>query len=193
MQKALELFIVFFRIGAFTFGGGYAMLPIIQREIVEERGWANAQEVMNYYAIGQCTPGIIAINTATLIGYKINGIKGALAATGGMILPSLIIITTIASFFQRFLDYQVIEHAFNGIKVGVVALILHIVIKMWRQSVEDLVGILLFWISFLLLTILRLSPIIVIVNAALVGILFQSRRSSKEELPDEGVDEDDIP
>ncbi|WP_027339335.1 chromate transporter [Halonatronum saccharophilum] len=186
METALELFIVFFRIGAFTFGGGYAMLPIIQREIVKERGWANAQEIMNYYAISQCTPGIISINTATLIGYKINGIKGALASTAGMLLPSLIIITTIAAFFQIFFDYPLIQYAFNGIKIGVIALIINIVIKMWKQSVDNWIGVFLFWISFLLLTLLRLSPIIVIINAAIIGILFQSKRLSNKKIQDEG-------
>ncbi|WP_408955422.1 chromate transporter [Natroniella sp. ANB-PHB2] len=176
MKDIWQLFIIFFRIGGFTFGGGYAMLPMIEQEIVNEKRWATKEEVIDYYAIGQCTPGIIAINTATLIGYKHSGILGSLAATLGMVVPSLLIIMTIATFFYQFQDYQLIQHAFGGIKIGVVALIAHIVVKMWYRSVKDYLGILLFILSFLLLAVARISPIIVIVSAALIGVINQVRR-----------------
>ena len=100
MHINIDLFLTFARMGAVTFGGGYAMLPILQREVVEKHGWATEDELMDYYAIGQCTPGVIAVNTATFIGYKINGLSGAVMATAGIIFPSLVIITIIAAFIQ---------------------------------------------------------------------------------------------
>lgn len=106
MKKLAELFFTFTRIGVFTFGGGYAMLPMLQKEVVENKKWATQEELMDYYAIGQCTPGVIAVNTATFIGHKINGISGAVIATLGVIFPSIIIIGVIAAFFNRISGYQ---------------------------------------------------------------------------------------
>ncbi|MDR7871498.1 MAG: chromate transporter [Tissierellaceae bacterium] len=162
---------IFFRVGGFTFGGGYAMLPAIQKEFVEDRKWATYEEIIDYYAIGQCTPGIIAVNTATFIGYKRKGILGGIAGTLGMVAPSLIIITTIATFFKHFQDIQIVQHAFGGIRVVVAALIANTVIKMATQSIKDWVGIILFFISLLAVAILNTSPIIVIVAASLIGII----------------------
>lgn len=176
MKKLFELFFMFARIGAFTFGGGYAMLPILQREIVEKKGWATEEELMDYYAIGQCTPGIIAINTATFIGYKQKGIPGAIFATFGMVFPSLVIITTIATFFTDFQKYTIVNHAFGGIRVVVVALITDAIIKMWKKSVKDWKGIVIFAISFLAIVFLDISPIYIIVTSAIIGIIIKYRR-----------------
>lgn len=170
MKELWELFLIFSRIGAFTFGGGYAMLPIIQKEIVEEKKWATDDEVIDYYAIGQCTPGIIAINVATFIGFRRKGIIGAIVATLGMVFPSLVIITTIAAFFNHFQDYVVVQNAFSGIRIVVVALILQTIIKMWKQSIKNWIGIGLFSISFLVIAFIRLSPIYVIIFSAIIGI-----------------------
>ncbi len=177
MRELLELFIVFARIGGFTFGGGYAMLPIIQEEVVEKRGWATEEEVIDYYAIGQCTPGIIAVNTATFIGYKLRGIVGAIFATLGMVFPSVVIITIIATFFTHFQDYKVVQHAFGGIRVAVVALILNAIVKMWDKSVKDYIGVLIFVISFVIVAFMHISPIVVIVASAIAGIIIQGRRA----------------
>lgn len=171
MKELFELFMIFFKIGGFTFGGGYAMLPAIQREFVEERNWATEDEILDYYAIGQCTPGIIAINTATFIGYKRKGIIGGIVATLGMVAPSLLIITTIATFFKNFQDIKVVQHAFGGIRVVVAALIANTVIKMASQSVKNLFGILLFTLTFVVIAIFKLSPIIVIILAGISGII----------------------
>lgn len=171
MKELWQLFIIFCRIGGFTFGGGYAMLPIIQREIVDKKNWATNEEVMDYYAIGQCTPGIIAVNTATFIGYKRKGIIGAIFATLGMVFPSVVIITTIATFFTHFQDYAIVQHAFGGVRVAVVALILHTIIKMWKESVKNRVGVVTFIGAFLSIAFLRVSPIIIIAIAAVIGII----------------------
>lgn len=171
MKELLELFMIFFKMGSFTFGGGYAMLPIIQEEIVNKRNWATDEEILDYYAIGQSTPGIIAVNTATFIGYNQKGILGGIFATLGIVSPSIIIITTIATFFKNFQDYVVVQHALAGIRVVVAALILSTVIKMFKDSVKDWVAMLLFSASFLLLVIFHITPIIVIIVSAIVGIL----------------------
>lgn len=171
MKKLLDLFLIFFRIGGFSFGGGYAMLPIIQKEIVDERNWATNEEIIDYYAIAQCTPGIIAVNTATFIGYKQKGIIGAIVATLGLVTPSLIIISTIASFFKHFQDYQIVQYAFSGVQIGVVALIVSAVINMFKQSVKDKLGVILFFMSFIIIALFKLSPIIIIIIAAIIGIL----------------------
>lgn len=171
MKKLIELFLIFFKMGSFTFGGGYAMLPIIQEEIVNKRNWATDEEILDYYAIGQSTPGIIAVNTATFIGYNQKGILGGIIATLGIAAPSIIIITIIAAFFKNFQDYKVVQHAFGGIRVVVAALIFNTVLKMYKDSVKDWVGIFLFLISFLLLIFLDITPIIVIIISAIVGII----------------------
>lgn len=171
MKELIELFLIFARIGGFTFGGGYAMLPIIQEEIVSKKGWATDEEIIDYYAISQSTPGIIAVNTATFIGYKRKGIIGAIIATLGLVFPSLVIITIIARFFQHFQDYKLVQHAFGGIQIVVVALITITVVDMFKQSAKDWVGVILFFIAFLLISFMRVSPIIIIILAALVGII----------------------
>ena len=171
MKELLNIFMIFFRMGAFTFGGGYAMLPIIQEEIVHKRKWATDEEIIDYYAIGQCTPGIIAINTATFIGYKRKGIAGAIAATIGLVSPSLVIISIIAKFFKEFQNLEIVQHAFNGIQVVVVALIAITVANMFKQSVKDNYGRILFAAAFIIIGVLKLSPIIVVVGSSLFGIL----------------------
>ncbi len=157
--------------GSFTFGGGYAMLPIIQEEIVNKRNWATDQDVLDYYAIAQSTPGIIAVNTATFIGYNQKGLLGGIFATLGIVSPSIVIITIIAMFFKNFQDYAIIQHAFGGIRVVVAALILNTVLKMYKDSVKDFLGVLLFIISFLLIVFVDITPIIVIITSAIIGII----------------------
>ena len=137
MNPYLDLFLTFAQMGVCTFGGGYAMLPILQREVVEKRGWATEDELMDYYAIGQCTPGVIAVNTSTFIGYRLRGVPGAITATAGMVFPSLVIITIIAAFIQQFAHLAVVQHAFAGIRACVCALILCSVIRLGKQTVID--------------------------------------------------------
>ncbi len=171
MNELFELFWIFFKMGSFTFGGGYAMLPIIQEEIVNKRGWATNEEILNYYAIGQSTPGIIAVNTATFIGYKRKGIIGGIIATFGIVSPSIVIITTIASAFKNFQDYQVVRHALNGIGVVVAILILNAVIKMFKDSVVDYLTFALFILSVLILVFTNINPVFIIITSAFIGII----------------------
>lgn len=137
MNILVSLFLTFARIGVCTFGGGYAMLPILQRELVEDKKWATETELADYYAVGQCTPGIIAVNTATFVGRSQAGIAGGVVATLGLVFPSLVIIIVIAAFLQNFMHLEFVIHAFNGVRAGVVALILSSVIKLFKNAVMD--------------------------------------------------------
>ena len=173
MKELLQLFAVFAKIGAFTFGGGYAMLPILQREIVEKRQWATEEELMDYYAIGQCTPGIIAVNTATFIGGKKKGIPGAIAASLGVVFPSLVIITVIAACIQNFRHIEAVQWAFDGIRAAVVALIVSAVIKLGKKSIVDIATATIFLIVAVLSVVTNLSPAIFVVAAGLCGLLLK--------------------
>lgn len=157
--------------GACTFGGGYAMLPILQREVVENHGWATEDELMDYYAIGQCTPGVIAVNTATFIGYKTQGLPGAILATAGVIAPSLIIIIAIAAFIQQFAHLAAVQHAFAGIRIAVCALVLQSVWKMAKKGVVDMPTGIILLATFAAVAFLGVSPVVMVVVAAAAGIL----------------------
>jgi len=173
MKALFEILYVFAKIGLITFGGGYAIVPILQKEIVTGRQWAKEEEVMDYYAIAQCLPGIIAANTAMIIGYKRKGILGMLAAVIGIAIPSFVIILIIAMFIQNFMQYEAVIHAFNGIRAAVLALITGAVIKMWKNGVKDIFGVLIFAVSLAALIIFDISPIIPIVAAAVCGIIIR--------------------
>ena len=137
MNVFIDLFLTFARVGVCTFGGGYAMLPILQRELVENKKWATEEELADYYAVDQCTPGVIAVNTATFVGRSRAGIAGGVFATLGVVFPSAVIIMVIAAFLQNFMDLEFVVHAFNGVRAGVVALILSSVIKLFKNAVMD--------------------------------------------------------
>lgn len=172
MKEYLELFISFAKIGVMTFGGGYAMLPILQNEICDNKHWAEDSEIMDYYAIGQCTPGVIAINVSTFIGKKRKGILGGIIATLGMAFPSFVIISIIAALINNFMDIIWVQHAFSGIRICVCVFIFNAVIKLWKSAVVDKITIIIFALVFLGSIFLKLSPILYVVVAALAGILF---------------------
>ncbi len=144
MNIYFDLFLTFAKVGVCTFGGGYAMLPILQREVVEKKGWATDGELTDYFAVGQCTPGIIAVNTATFIGFKYKGIPGGILATLGVVFPSLIIITAIAAFLSNFADIPVVRHALAGINAAVVALIASSVVKLGKSTLKNGAAIAIF-------------------------------------------------
>lgn len=176
MKEYLELFLTFAKIGGFTFGGGYAMLPILQREVVEKKKWATEEELMDYYAIGQCTPGVIAVNTATFIGGRYKGIPGAIIATLGCVFPSIVIITIIAACLQNFAAIPVVGHALAGIRAGVCALVLDAVIKLAKKSLIDPVTVIVAVIVLAVTVFTDISAVFLVIFAALVGIISKSVR-----------------
>ena len=176
MKQLLDLFFTFARIGGLTFGGGYAMLSILQREVVEKRKWVTNEEIMDYYAIGQCTPGIIAVNTATFIGQKCAGNIGGIVATLGVVFPSLIIITLIAAFLQNFADLAIVKNAFAGIRICVSVLIINAVIKLWKSSVIDIATTIIFFVIFIAAIFTDLSPIVFVLFAGIAGVILKWRK-----------------
>jgi len=173
MRKLWELFISFAKVGVMTFGGGYAMLPILQREIVDNKGWATEEELMDYFAIGQCTPGIIAVNTATFIGKKTKGILGGIVATLGIVFPSLVIISLLAGVIEAFSHLEVVQNAFGGIRVCVCVLIVNGVVKLYKKAVVDKWTLAIFIFVTLGSYFLPISPVIFVLAAAIIGLLIK--------------------
>lgn len=172
MPLLLDLFCTFFRIGLFTFGGGYAMLPLLQREIVEKKKWATEEELLDYFAVGQCTPGIIAVNTATFVGFKEKKLSGAIFATLGVVAPSLVIITVIAALLSNFAHIAAVQNAFAGIRVAVCVLILNSIVKLWKKSVVDKLTLSVFLVVFFGSVLLsHVSPVVFVVAAAVLGVV----------------------
>ena len=170
-MKLLSLFLSFARVGVMTFGGGYAMIPILEREIVEKQGWASSEELMDYYAVGQCTPGVIAVNTATFIGYKTAGVPGGIAATLGVVFPSVIIITLIAGILTNFAEIPAVKSAFAAIRVCVCVLIFNAVMKLWKGAVKDRAALVLFLLVFGLSLFFDISPVVFVILCGAAGIL----------------------
>lgn len=176
MKRLLELYCTFFRIGGLTFGGGMAMLPMLKREIVEKYGWATEEELLDIYAIGQCTPGVIAVNTSTYIGYQQGKLAGSIFATLGMISPSLIIISLIASILKEFMNLPIVLHALAGIRIAVCALMLNTVFSLMKSGIKDKLGLLIFLLGFLIATFTPIPTILLVVCAAIIGIFTTLRK-----------------
>lgn len=180
MNLIADLFITFAKVGVLTFGGGYAMLPILQREVADNKKWTSEEELMDIYAIGQCTPGVIAVNTASFVGRKQKGIIGSIAATLGLVFPSLIIITIIAAFISNFAELAVVQNAFAGIRACVCVLIINSVIKLWKKAIVDKITLSAFIIVFLLSVFTSISPVIYVLAAAISGIILKALEVRKQ-------------
>ena len=166
-----QLFVSFAKIGVMTFGGGLAMLPMLERELVESKKWVTTEEILDYYAVGQCTPGIIAVNTATFVGYKMSKVLGAIASTLGVVFPSVVIISVIAAVLSNFADIPAVQHAFSGIRIAVCALIASAVIKLAKSNVKSLVQIIIAVCAFIIIAVFGASPVVVVVASAIAGLL----------------------
>ncbi len=179
MKEYWEYYISWFKMGLFTFGGGYAMLPMIQKEVIEKHHWATEDEVMNYYAIGQCTPGVIAVNTATFIGYKLKGVAGGIVCTLGVISPSVLIITLIAALISNFSDLLIVQKALQGIRVAVCVLMTYSIIKLWKSSVKNIAGIVLCLTVFALSFFTSISTVILVILAGISGVVLSQLKIVK--------------
>lgn len=196
MKELWNMFAAFFRIGLFTFGGGYAMLPLLEREVVVRNSWATREELLDYFAIGQCMPGIIAANTATLVGYKKRGVPGALCTTLGVIAPSLLVIMAIASLLGNISHLPAVQHAFAGIRVAVCVLILSSLIKLFTSNVvrkragnepgsvkaflrQNGISLLLFLGAFVVIVFVDGPPVYVVLGAVICGLLFFRKKGEE--------------
>ena len=184
VKELLELYRTFVGIGCVTFGGGYAMLPILERELVEKRQWTTMDDLRDYFSIGQCTPGIIALNVSTFIGEKRGGIKGALAATAGFLTGPVLIILIIAAFLRNFATLPLVQHAFAGIRVCVCVLILQAVLRLWKKSVVDPFTLGLYISVFALNLLSGLLPVkipaaVLVILAGAAGVFAANRKNRK--------------
>ncbi|MBQ2601759.1 MAG: chromate transporter [Treponema sp.] len=170
-RELLDLFLTFFKIGSVTFGGGYAMLPILERELVDKKKWATYDDLLDYYAISQVTPGVIAVNVSTFVGYRRRKIPGGIAATLGVVCPSIIIITVIAMFISNFQDIVWVQKALKGINVGVAALLTFAVVNFAKKSIKKWWGVIFYALSFAAIYFLKLPSVAVIVASAVFGVL----------------------
>lgn len=196
MKPYVSLFFTFAKIGLCTFGGGYAMLPILQRELVDNQGWATEEELADYYAVGQCTPGVIAVNTATFVGYNRMGWLGGVVATLGVVFPCLVIIMAIAAFLSNFMHLDVVVHAFNGVRAGVVALIFSSILKLLKTSLVDWKTRLIYVVVLLLGAVgvwapmpggalgqvlgALCSPVFLVVVSGLVGLAIYGKKGGEK-------------
>ncbi|MGE4283310.1 MAG: chromate transporter [Clostridia bacterium] len=171
IKQLIEIFITFFKIGCFTFGGGYAMISLIEKEMVTKKGWINEEDIIDVFAISQSLPGAIAINSSTFVGYKIAGKKGAFIATAGVIIPSFIIITIIATFFTKFQDNPIVKAAFLGIRSAVVGLILMAAVKIGKTAIKDKITGTITFLTIIFILILDIHAIFIIIGGALMGLM----------------------
>ena len=177
--RYVQLFTAFFKIGLFTFGGGMSMLPMLQRELVESKQWLTEEEILNYFAIGQCTPGIIAVNVATFCGYKRAGLSGAIVSTIGIVCPSWIVITLIAGSISRFSDIVWIQRAMKGVYVAVAALLARAVFTFGKKIITDFVTAGIAAGAFLAMSVWNISGILIVLAAGIIGFCAQIIRNSK--------------
>ena len=178
MKILVDLFVTFAKIGAVTFGGGYAMLPILQREIVENKHWGTEEELADYYAIGQCTPGVIAVNVGTFIGRKVAGNLGGVVATLGVVFPSLVIITLLAGVIQAYSSLEWVAHAFAGIRVCVCVLIFNAVIKLFAKAIIDAKTLAVYILVLAGALFLNVSPVVFVVLAGIAGVILKGAAKS---------------
>ena len=178
MKILVDLFVTFAKIGAVTFGGGYAMLPILQREIVENKHWGTEEELADYYAIGQCTPGVIAVNVGTFIGRKVAGNLGGVVATLGVVFPSLVIITLLAGVIQAYSSLEWVAHAFAGVRVCVCVLIFNAVIKLFAKAIIDAKTLCVYVLVLASALFLNVSPVVFVVLAGIAGVILKGAAKS---------------
>ena len=181
VKDLLQLYTTFFKIGICTFGGGYAMLPMLEREVINKHKWASMEELLDYFAIGQCTPGIIAVNTATFVGYKHGGVPGGILATLGVVSPSLVIITAIAALLNNLMQYPVVGQAFVGIRIAVCALILKAIVNLVKSSMKKWWHVALGVAAFALAALAKVNTIYIVlatISGCMVAWLISGREGA---------------
>lgn len=180
IKELFELYGAFFRIGGLTFGGGLTMLPMLKYELAEKKGWVTEEELLDYYAVGQCTPGIIAVNVATFVGYKRRGLIGGIFSTLGMISPSLIIVSILAVFLEQFMTNPYVAHGVAGIKIVVCALMLQTLVTMAKKTVKNKISALVCLIAFALAMFTPVPTVAIVILAGIFGIVLYKLGRYKE-------------
>lgn len=179
-KTIMLLFFSFIKIGIFTFGGGYAMIPLIEKEVVEKRKWITNKEILDIIVIAESTPGPIAVNAATFIGYKTAGFPGALVATIGVVLPSFLIIATISLVLRQFENMKAVKFAFEGIRAGVLALIIKALVSMYKQCPRNKISYIIATFALICVTFFEINVLIVIIICAIIGLAYSIMAKRKE-------------
>lgn len=179
-KKVIQLFTTFFKIGIFTFGGGYAMISLLQKEVVEKKGWFTDHDISDVVAIAETTPGPIAINMATFVGYKIKGVKGAIAATFGVVLPSFLILFLIAMAFQKYMDQKIVQKAFWGIRIAVIGLMLKAFAIISKQCPKNTVSYGIAVVVMIMVAVMKINALLIIFGVLLVGIVYGEVKAGKK-------------
>ncbi len=182
MKNLFLQYRTWFKIGLFTFGGGYVILPMIDKEVVQKHHWVENEEVMDYYAIGQSLPGVIAVNTATFVGYKTAGVWGGIVSALGVISPSIVLITIVATLLSGFQDIPAVRHALSGIQIGVCMLMTATIVQLFKNSIKDVVGIVICLAAFALAYFAGVHIVLLVIMAAVSGIVIKTlseRRKAK--------------
>lgn len=180
LKEFLELYLAFVKIGAFTFGGGLAMMPIMQRELIEKRGWLTEEELIDYFAIGQSTPGIIAVNVSTFVGYKRLGVLGGIIGTIGVVTPSWVIIMLLAGAISSVDKYPLAQKALKGINVAVAALLTSVIVKFSKKTIKNIWNALFMLLAFALIYFLKVQSVWIIIAALVIGCLLTLYRQKKK-------------
>ena len=180
MNKNLDLFLTFMKIGAFTFGGGYAMIPLIQREVCENKKWLDEKEIADIVAISESTPGPIAINAATFIGYRTNGFSGACIATLGVVLPSFLIISGISFVLNEFQNFKPVRYAFMGIRSAVLALILKALFMMFKKTKKEIFSYILMAAALVITAFVKIDAVFVIIGCGVFGLIWSLARKKEQ-------------
>lgn len=181
IRQFIELYLAFVKIGAFTFGGGLAMMPIMQRELIEKRGWLSEEELIDYFAIGQSTPGIIAVNVATFVGYKRLGVLGGIIGTIGVVTPSWVIIMLLAGAISSVDKYPLAQKALRGINVAVAALLTSVIVKFSKKTIKNVWNALFMLLSFALIYFFKVQSVWIIISSLIIGSLLTIYRQKKTE------------
>ena len=179
IKNLFNLYFSFAKIGTFTIGGGLAMMPMMQAELIEKRKWITDEELIDYYAVGQSTPGIVAVNVATFVGYKQMGIIGGIFATLGMVTPSLVIIMVLAGIINSINDFPIIQKALKGINVAVAALLTSTIINFMKKTIKKFTNAIFMMISFLLVFVFKLPSFWIILFALLIGVVLTYKEKKK--------------
>lgn len=177
----LQLFLAFLKIGAMIIGGGYSMLPIIVRELCDNRKWVSEEEILDFFAVAQCTPGVIAVNTATFVGYKLKGVWGAIVATLGVIFAPLVFIFAAAWLIKTASRFEVLGHIFAGVRIAMAALMVGVVIKLVKTNVRDVFSVCIVVAAFILVAIADVSPVFIVLGAVLIGLIYGQIKAAKHD------------
>lgn len=184
IKQLLNLYLVFAKVGTFTIGGGLAMMPMLQKELIDKRHWITEDELLDYYAVGQSTPGVVAVNVSTFVGYKQLGILGGVIATLGMITPSLVIIMILAKFINSISDYPYVQKALNGVNVAVAALLTSVVVNFCKKTIKKPINVVFMLAAFVVVFFLKVPSFYVIIAALVTGIIITAVKLKKEKKND---------